>query len=64
MYLFTVAMRGGSTTATTTVPDVDRARVEVIGEDRTNAAASENWHDPFSVYQVHLYRVREERASP
>jgi hypothetical protein len=60
-YLFSVAMRGGETTATFTLPDTGDSHVEVLGEGRKIEAVGGKWEDRFQGYQVHLYRVSPSR---
>jgi hypothetical protein len=57
-YLFAVAMRGGGTTATFTLRDIDSATVTVIGENRTIAVSGGTFSDPFDGYGVHLYQIQ------
>jgi hypothetical protein len=70
LYIFSVAMRPGSTTVQFDVADSGRlgGEVEVIGENRRLALRSGRFEDGFGPYQVHLYRVRgrpePERAEP
>jgi hypothetical protein len=56
--LFAVAMRGRATTATFTLRALGGNRsVEVVGENRTLAAAGGTFSDAFSAYAVHIYRI-------
>ena len=55
IYIFTVAMRDGETTATFTVPSGDQ--VEVIGENRMMTVNGGKFSDNFKPYGVHLYKV-------
>jgi hypothetical protein len=54
-YIFAVAMRDGSTTATFTAPS--GANVEVLGENRNLAISGGKFSDQFESYGVHLYKV-------
>lgn len=54
-YIFAVAMRDGSTTATFAVRS--GKTVEAIGENRTIAIKNGKFSDAFSHYGVHLYRI-------
>ncbi len=57
-YLFAVAMRNGSTTATLSLRSARGAReVEVIGERRTLPARNGSFKDRFGPWDVHLYRI-------
>jgi hypothetical protein len=57
-YLFSVAMRGASTTATFTFKDViGDSKVEVIGENRTLSSKNGSYQDRFEPWDVHLYRL-------
>jgi hypothetical protein len=58
-YIFAVAMRSGSTTATFTVPSGDQ--VEVLGENRMLTVSGGKFSDQFESYAVHLYKLS---ASP
>jgi hypothetical protein len=57
-YLFTVAMRGGDTTATFTIKGLigDKA-VEVLGEDRSLSTRGGAFSDTFKSWAVHCYRI-------
>jgi hypothetical protein len=56
-YLFAVAMRDGTTTATFTLKDADGEKsVEVLGEKRTLTAKKGSFQDHFEPWDVHLYR--------
>ena len=58
-YVFAVAMQPGATKATFTVAGSPTAtEVTVLGEDRKIAAAGGTFHDNFSDWDVHLYRIR------
>ncbi len=54
-YIFAVAMRSGSTTATFTVNS--GVSVEVLGENRTLTISGGKFTDSFSNYGVHLYKI-------
>jgi hypothetical protein len=57
-YLFAVAMRGAPTTATFTLRGLPGSRaVEVVGENRTLAAAGGVFSDDFAGYDAHVYRI-------
>jgi hypothetical protein len=58
IYLFAVAMREGSTTASFTLKNVagDKS-VEVIGESRTLPVGDGVFRDRFNPWDVHLYRL-------
>ncbi|MCB1126161.1 MAG: hypothetical protein KDM81_06680 [Verrucomicrobiae bacterium] len=58
LYLFTVAMRDGSTVATLKVPgQTGKERVTVLGEDRELMLQDGRLVDHFAPWQVHLYRL-------
>lgn len=54
-YLFAVAMRNGSTTATFEVKS--GKKVEVLGENRSIKIRKGKFTDEFSSYGVHLYKI-------
>jgi len=56
-YIFAVAMRDSSTTATFTLSGVSNAVVTVISESRTIPMKGSSFTDNFSGYEVHLYQV-------
>lgn len=57
-YLFAVAMRDGSTTATFSLTCVAAdAKVDVLGESRTIQLSASAFSDHFGGYDVHLYKV-------
>ncbi|MEK7413271.1 MAG: hypothetical protein AAB263_08135 [Planctomycetota bacterium] len=58
VYVFAVAMRPGTTTATITVPNTTTATVIVLGENRTIAMTGGSYTDTFSDWDVHLYEVK------
>ena len=59
LYVFAVAMREGTTTATFTVKGLMApADIEVLGENRTVRAREGLFEDRFGPWDVHLYRVR------
>jgi hypothetical protein len=55
-YVFAVAMRNSSTTATFTAPGVRSGAASVIGEDRHLLICNGQFNDGFSGYAVHLYK--------
>jgi hypothetical protein len=58
IYLFTVAMRGGPTTATFTIAELTGDRtVTVLNEERSLTAKSGTFNDAFAPWEVHLYRI-------
>jgi hypothetical protein len=58
LYLFTVAMRDGETTAAFEFPDMkETTRVEVLGENRVLTAKAGRFEDSFKSWDAHLYRV-------
>jgi hypothetical protein len=58
LYLFTVAMRTGATTATFTLPTVPSGSVEVLGEARSLTVAGNTFSDAFAAsHAVHLYKI-------
>lgn len=60
-YLFTVAMRPGTNTATFTLRSpAARNTVEVIGENRTLPVNEGVFSDRFGPWDVHLYRVESD----
>jgi hypothetical protein len=56
-YIFAVAMRDTSVTATFTIKGITNAVATVIGESRTRQVSNGVFSDNFSGYQVHLYSV-------
>jgi len=56
-YIFAVAMRGTTVTATFTIKGVTNAVVTVIDEGRTRQVSNGVFSDSFEGYQVHLYSV-------
>jgi len=54
-YIFSVAMRPGTTAATFTV--ASGVNVEVLGENRTLTVSGGKFTDNFSSYGVHLYKI-------
>jgi hypothetical protein len=57
-YVLAVGMRDGPTTATFAVAGLTgKAKVEVLGEDRTLDAADGTFRDEFGPWAVHLYRI-------
>ena len=57
-YLFTVAMRAGSTNAKFTISGLKgRKAVEVLGENRTILSRDGVFTDSFGDWDVHLYRI-------
>lgn len=54
-YIFAVAMRSGTTTATFTVSS--GTTVTVLGENRSIPIASGKFSDSFSGYGVHIYKI-------
>ncbi|MCX6156090.1 MAG: hypothetical protein NT007_18230 [Candidatus Kapabacteria bacterium] len=59
-YIFAVAMRNDTTTATFSVNNGDNA--EVIGENRTINIVNEKFSDGFNSYGVHLYKITSSKA--
>jgi hypothetical protein len=60
LYVFAVAMRPGSTTATFQVRDPQSGQVEVIGESRSLTLTDGTFQDGFAAdYAVHLYRITQ-----
>ena len=57
LYLFAVAMRPTTTTATFTVRGPPAATVTVLGEARTLSLSGGAFSDAFAPYAVHLYRI-------
>lgn len=58
-YLFAVAMRDGTCTATFTMQGLQGRRgIEVLGEARTLSSKDGVFTDRFGPYDVHLYRIR------
>jgi len=58
-YVFAVAMRGDTTTATFTLQGLDGKRtVEVIGESRAITSQEGTFADRFAPWDVHLYRIQ------
>lgn len=59
LYIFSVAMRGEPGEATFQINgQTDPVELEVLGEDRTIRAANGQFHDSFSGWAVHLYRMK------
>ena len=57
-YVFAVTMRPGTPTATFTLRGfTGSSTVEVVGEGRTIAASGGVFHDAFTNYAVHIYKV-------
>lgn len=57
-YVFAVAMREGTTTATFKVAGLAaNKKVEVLGEDRTLEAKDGSFRDEFGPWAVHVYRI-------
>lgn len=56
-YLFVVALRDGQTQASFQIPGIDRATVEVIGENRTLNLTAGRFADGFAGFAAHLYRL-------
>jgi len=54
-YIFSVAMRPGTTTATFNVKE--GKKIEVLGEDRNLKVKKGKFTDDFSSYGVHLYKI-------
>ena len=60
-YLFTVAMRAETTTATFSLKDIPaHSMIEVLGENRLLAATNGIFSDRFGPWAVHLYRTTSE----
>jgi hypothetical protein len=58
IYLFAVAMRGSTTTATFHLGGIpENASAEVLGESRSIAVAGRDFRDQFAGYGVHRYRI-------
>ena len=57
LYIFTVAMRDASTTATFTIDGTVDGDVSVIGEDRDLSISGDTFEDHFNGYEVHLYKA-------
>jgi hypothetical protein len=58
-YLFTVAMREGTTTVSFKIKDVTgKGHIEVIGEDRSMVCENGVFKDRFAPWGVHVYRLR------
>ncbi|MHC4170573.1 MAG: hypothetical protein ACYSWQ_26850 [Planctomycetota bacterium] len=58
-YIFAVAMRGDTTTATFALQDLQGNKtVEVLGENRTIKSKNGTFTDRFGPWDVHLYRIR------
>ncbi|MBW8039027.1 MAG: hypothetical protein FVQ85_03410 [Planctomycetes bacterium] len=62
-YLFAVAMRNGSTTATFSLGGpMGEKNVEVLGENRTIPSKNGVFKDRFKPWDVHLYRISQSKA--
>jgi hypothetical protein len=59
IWIFAVAMRDGSTTATFRLKNSTDGTVEVLDEHRTLTAQKGIFKDHFSPWEVHLYRVAQ-----
>jgi hypothetical protein len=57
LYVFAVAMRHGSTTATFSLRGVATATATVLGESRSLAVDGGTFSDSFAPYAVHLYQI-------
>jgi hypothetical protein len=57
LYIFTAAMRPGTTTATFNITEPPGARLEVLGENRTLPIYDGKFTDTFQPWDVHLYRI-------
>lgn len=57
LYLFAVERGGKSGSAEISVKGVDRAEVEVLGENRTLACKDGVFEDAFAPWDVHLYKI-------
>jgi len=62
-YLFSAARTNSSTVGTFTVPGNAAATVTVLGENREIAMANGQFHDSFTGYQVHLYKISSGASS-
>jgi hypothetical protein len=62
-YLFSAARANSSTVGTFTVPGNAAATVTVLGENREIAMANGQFHDSFTGYQVHLYKISSGASS-
>jgi hypothetical protein len=61
-YVFAVGMRSGTTTASFALADLTpKARVQVLGEDRSLEIESGKFRDTFQPWDVHLYRIPSSR---
>ena len=58
LYVFAVAMRDGTTTATFTVNGVGVDDADVIGEERSVTVSGTQFEDSFAGYEVHLYKMQ------
>jgi hypothetical protein len=55
-------MRSGTTTASFALADLTaKARVEVLGEDRSLKIVGGRFRDTFQPWDVHLYRISSSR---
>lgn len=64
IYLFAVAMRDGSTTATFNVYGLTGSRtVEVLHENRTIVAKDGVFRDTFEAWDAHLYRIEGQNTT-
>jgi len=63
-YLFAVGMRDGKTNAKFAVRSLEGKRtVEVLGENRTIISKDGVFRDSFEAWDVHLYRIGEEKSA-
>jgi hypothetical protein len=59
LYVFAVAMRSGSTTATFALRGVSTATAAVLGESRSLGVDGGTFSDTFAPYAVHLYEINK-----
>ena len=58
LYIFSVAMRSGQTRARFQLKNSKAAYAQVIGENRELSVKDGAFEDPFTDWDVHLYRIR------
>ena len=63
-YVFAVAMRNSSTTATFTVPGNPSGTITVLGENRQFTMTNGQFQDSFGGYAVHQYQFSSVSAGP
>ena len=60
IYVFVVEMKGLATSAEFKINSSNAISIEVLGENRSILSEAGSFHDRFSPWDVHLYRVRNQ----